>query len=48
MNDNKRDINQIKVILIEKKYTTKWLAEQLHRDQTTVFKESTNSVQPGL
>lgn len=48
MNDNKQDINRIKVVLVEKKCTAKWLAEQLRRDQTTVPKWCTNSVQPGL
>lgn len=37
MNDNKQDINQIEVILVEKKRTAQWLAEQQHRDQATVF-----------
>lgn len=48
MNDNKQDINRIKVVLVEKKRTAKWLAEQLHKDQTTVSKWCTNTVQPGL
>ncbi len=49
MTDNpKTDINRIKVVLVEQKRTAKWLAEQLHKDQTTVSKWCTNSVQPGL
>ena len=48
MNDNKQDINRIKVVLVEKKRTAKWLAEQLHKDQTTVSKWCTNTSQPGL
>ncbi len=48
MNDIKQDINRIKVVLVEKKRTAKWLAEQLHKDQTTVSKWCTNSSQPGL
>lgn len=48
MNDNKQDINRIKVVLVEKKRTTKWLAEQLHKDQTTVSKWCTNTSQPSL
>ncbi len=48
MNDNRQDINRIKVVLVEKKRTSKWLAEQLHKDQTTVSKWCTNTVQPGL
>lgn len=48
MNDNKQDINRIKVVLVEKKRTAKWLAEQLHKDQTTVSKWCTNTSQPSL
>lgn len=48
MNDNKKDINRIKVVLVEKKRTSKWLAEQLHKDQTTVSKWCTNTSQPSL
>ena len=44
----KKDINRIKVVLVEQKRTSKWLAEQLHKDQTTVSKWCTNAVQPGL
>lgn len=44
----KTDINRIKVVLVEQKRTAKWLAEQLNKDQTTVSKWCTNSVQPGL
>ena len=40
----KTDINRIKVVLVEQKRTAKWLAEQLHKDQTTVSKWCTNSV----
>jgi hypothetical protein len=32
------DINRIKVVLIEKKRTSKWLAEQLGVNPTTVSK----------
>ena len=42
----KTDINRIKVVLVEQKRTAKWLAEQLHKDQTTVSKWCTNSVTP--
>ncbi len=48
MNDNKQDINRIKVVLVEKKRTAKWLAEQLHKDQTTVSKWCTNTSQSSL
>ena len=42
------DINRIKVVLIEKKRTSKWLAEQLGVNPTTVSKWCTNSSQPDL
>lgn len=48
MNTKKADINRIKLVLVEKKRTAKWLAEQLQKDQTTVSKWCTNTVQPGL
>ena len=36
------DINRIKVVLVEKKKTNKWLAEQLSKDPATVSKWCTN------
>ena len=30
------DINRIKVVLVEKKKTNKWLAEQLGKDAATI------------
>lgn len=42
------DINRIKVVLVEKKRTNKWLAEQLGRDPATVSKWCTNVAQPTL
>ena len=43
-----KDINRIKVVLVEKKKTNKWLAEQLGKDPATVSKWGTNSSQPDL
>ena len=43
-----KDINRIKVILVEKKRTNKWLAEQLGKDSATVSKWCTNTIQPSL
>lgn len=40
--------SQIKVVLVEKKRTNKWLAEQLGKDPATVSKWCTNTSQPGL
>ncbi len=42
------DINRIKVILVEKKKTNKWLADQIGKDQATVSKWCTNTTQPTL
>ena len=43
-----KDINRIKVVLVEKKRTNKWLAEQSGKDPATVSKWCTNTSQPGL
>ena len=43
-----RDLNRIKLVLVEKKRTNKWLAEQLGKGPATVSKWCTNSAQPGL
>ena len=43
-----KDINRIKVVLVDKKKTNKWLAEQLGKDQTTISKWRTNSSQPDI
>jgi len=43
-----KDINRIKVVLVEQKKTGKWLAEQMGKDQATVSKWCTNSSQPDL
>lgn len=43
-----KDINRIKLILVEKKKTAKWLAESLGKDPATVSKWCTNSSQPNI
>lgn len=43
-----KDINRIKVVLVEKRRTNKWLAEQLGCAPTTVSKWCTNSCQPSM
>ena len=42
------DINRLKLVLVEKKKTGKWLAEQLGRDPSTISKWCTNVSQPDL
>ncbi len=43
-----KELNRLKLLLVEKKRTGKWLAEQLGKDQTTISKWCTNSSQPDL
>lgn len=43
-----KDINRIKFLLVEKKRTNKWLAEQLDKDSATVSKWCTNTLQPNV
>ena len=42
------DINRIKLVLVEKKRTNKWLSEQMGVTPSTVSKWCTNTSQPGL
>lgn len=41
-------INRLKVVLAEKHLTNKWLADKLGKDQGTVSKWCTNTLQPNL
>ena len=43
-----KDINRLKVVLAEKKKTNRWLANQLGKDEGTVSKGCTNTMQPNL
>lgn len=43
-----RKINRIKVALVEKGKTNKWLAEQVGKNPATVSKWCTNAAQPTL
>ena len=42
------EINRIKVVLVEKKKTSRWLAAQLDVTPSTVSKWCTNSSQPDI
>ena len=44
----RKELNRIKVVLVEKRRTNRWLAEQLGKDPATVSKWCTNSSQPSL
>lgn len=43
-----KDLNCLKVVLCEKKKTSKWLAEELDKNPTTISKWCTNTIQPDL
>lgn len=47
MADNKA-LNRIKVVLVEKGKSNKWLAEELGKGQATISKWCTNTAQPSL
>lgn len=42
------DVNRIKLVLVEKKRTSKWLSDQMGVTPSTVSKWCTNSSQPDL
>lgn len=42
------DINRLKLVLVKKKKTSKWLTQQLEKDFSTVSKWCTNISQPNL
>ena len=44
----KEQINRLKVVLVEQRRTSKWLAEQLGKDPATISKWCTNTVQPDV
>lgn len=46
--ETEKNLNRIKVMLVEKERTSKWLAEQLGKDPATVSKWCTNASQPTL
>ena len=45
---NNNPLNRVKVVLVEKQRTSKWLAEQLGVTPATVSKWCTNTSQPDL
>ena len=45
---SKKAINRLKVVLVEKNLTSKWLAEQLGKNEATISRWCTNDVQPNL
>lgn len=45
---SKNAINRIKVVLVEKGLSSKWLAEQLGKNEATISRWCSNDVQPPL
>lgn len=43
-----KELNRIKLALVEQKKTSRWLAEQLGKDEATISKWCTNKSQPSL
>ncbi len=43
-----QDVNRLKLVLVEKKKTSKWLSEELGVNPSTVSKWCTNSSQPDI
>lgn len=48
MDSSIRQLNRIKIVLIETGHTGIWLARQLEKDPATVSKWCTNTTQPDL
>ena len=44
----KKQINRLKIVLVEQSRTNKWLAEQLGKNITTVSRWCTNETQPAI
>ena len=43
-----KNVNRLKVVLVEHNRTGKWLAEQLRKDPSTISKWCSNTTQPPL
>ena len=44
----RKDLNRIKVVLVEKRLTNNWLAAKLKKSKATVSRWCTNDMQPSL
>lgn len=44
----KQKYNRIKILLVEKDKSAKWLADQLDKDKSTVSRWCTNDMQPPI
>ncbi|MBP7487585.1 MAG: helix-turn-helix transcriptional regulator [Parabacteroides sp.] len=43
-----KQLNRLKVVLVEKNRSGKWLAEQLGKDPATISRWCSNSIQPSI
>lgn len=41
-------INRLKIVLVEKSKTSKWLAKQLNKSESTISRWCTNEIQPSM
>lgn len=49
MSNNQQIVmNRIKVVLVEKQRTNRWLAEQLHKSENTISRWCSNKSQPSI
>lgn len=46
--EQNKELNRLKVVLVEKKRTAKWLAKELGKDAATISKWNSNTSQPSL
>ena len=46
--DENPNLNRIKVALVERQKTSKWLAEKMEKSDTTVSRWVSNKIQPSL
>lgn len=46
--EQNKELNRLKVVLVEKKRTAKWLAQELGKDTATISKWNSNTSQPSL
>ena len=46
--EQNEELNRLKVVLVEKKRTAKWLAQELGKDAATISKWNSNTSQPSL
>lgn len=42
------ELNRLKVVLVEKKKTARWLADKMGKDPATISKWCTNTSQPSI